>query len=255
MRAPENAQEIHLLSLLKAQFPYLAESYKSNLEALLDKVENGNEKEDLKPNLLLGNDNLAEAFFRIDLDLPVLFIISHPLSRFCAYRQYVIPLKNEQNFYADLAIIPIYFANYNRLSCLKLYGQEASGFFAANSRAIHNEDVAWRLDTQQSRPAQFSSMNFVLKQGTIENEVSPAFKTILSDYFKYGFWSHPKPGFSCNAHLIFSRENINHIHKVSKNIYIIRQIHEPRLERLAPYYSAWVQKALHSECSSSCLQV
>lgn len=235
-RSTERMEEIHLFPLLETQFPWLAKSYRENLAFLSAKAAN-------HPNLLWYNDDSGRLFFRVDLNLPALFILSEPLSRFRAYKQYILPIDEERRFYANLGIIPVYFANLNRISCIKFWGSQASDFFAPYSQPLRrDEDVVWRLDPAPSSPAQFSSMNFILRQGATENEVSPSVRAALSDYFKYAFWSFPRLGFACSAHIIHSRENINHILKVAKSVYLIKEIHESRNERLAPYYWARVQR-------------
>lgn len=234
--APKRAEEIHLFPLLEEQFPVMAKSYRENLAALAEKMDD-------YPNLQWYNDEVGPLFFRLDLDLPALFILSEPLSRFQAHKRYVVPIDTERSFYADLGIIPVYFANLNRISCVKLWGGQASNFFAPYSQPFRREeDVTWRLDPVADDPAQLSSMNFILKHKATENEVHDPIRSVLSDYFKYAFWSFPRPGFACCAHIIHSRENINHVLKVAKSIYVIKRVHEPRAEWLAPYYSAWVQR-------------
>ena len=236
LQAPERAQEIHLFPLLVKEFPTMAKSYRENLSALSTF---GTEN----PYICWYEDDSGNLFFRFNLDMPALFILSEPLSRFQAYKRYIIPINEERKFYADLGLIPAYFANLNRVSCINLWGTQASRFFAPYSQPLRGEeDIVWRLDPEASGPAQFSSMNFILKQKSIENEIPAPIRNALSDYFKYAFWSFPRPGFGCNAHVIHSRESIKHILKVAKSLYFINRIHEPRVERLAPYYSAWVQR-------------
>ncbi len=214
----------------------MAKSYRENLVAFSKRAETC-------PNLQWYEDAFGPLFFRLDLDLPSLFILSEPLSRFKAYKRYIVPIDSERSFYADLGIIPVYFANLNRVSCVNLWGSQAFGFFAPYSQPLRgDEDVIWRLDPVADNPAQLSSMNFILKQGATENEAHDVIKAALSDYFRYAFWSFPRPGFACCAHIIHSRENINHILKVAKSVYVIKDIHEPHVEWLAPYYNAWVQR-------------
>lgn len=225
-----------MFPLLAKQFPDVAKSYRDNLSAFSTKTGN-------HPSLRWYDDDSGHLFFRLDLNLPALFILSEPLSRFQAYKRYVIPIDAERKFYAGLALIPAYFANLNRISCINLWGTQAASFFAPYSRPLKGEeDVVWRLDPPVSNPAQLSSMNFVLKNGAIESEIPSPVKSALSDYFRYAFWSFPKPGFACNAHIIHTRDNINHILKVAKSIYLIKTIHDVRVERIAPYYSAYVQR-------------
>jgi len=214
----------------------MAKSYRENLYAL-SKTDAEN------PHLHWYENHSGHLSFRVNLDMPALFILSEPISRFKAYKQYIVPIDEERRFYADLGLIPAYFANLNRISCINLWGTQASSFFAPYSQPLMGEeDVFWRLDPEMSGPAQFSSMNFILKQKSTENEIPASIRNALSDYFRYAFWSFPRPGFGCSAHIIHSRETIKHILKVAKGLYFINKIHEPRIERLAPYYSTWVQR-------------
>jgi len=85
-------------------------------------------------------------------------------------------------------------------------------------------------------------MNFFLKRGAIEGKLPPSFKDALSAYFRFAFWSKPKLGFTCSPQIIHSRENVSHVLKVSKEVYLIRKIHEPKIEELAPGISPHVQR-------------
>jgi hypothetical protein len=232
----KRAEEVHLLPLLKDQFPEMADSYINNLKALLTKA-------DACSNLQWYTDNAEPLFFRFDIDMPAFFLLSEPLSRFQAYKQYIVPMSEEHKFYANLGIIPAYFANLNRISCVKLWGNQALGFFAPYSQPLRGENESvWQFGTGLDNPAKFSSLNFVLRNGATEADVPDYVRTALSDYFQYAFWSFPKKGFGSCAHIIHSRETINHILKVAKGLYLVKYINEARLERLGPYYYGWVQK-------------
>lgn len=230
------AEEFHLLQLLEQQLPDMAESYKNNLRLLLAKA-------DSCSNLQWCENNAGPLFFRFDVDLPAFFLLSEPLSRFQSYKQYVVPMDAEHKFYTNLGIVPAYFANLNRITCVKLWGNQALGFFAPYSQPLRGEgESTWQFGTGLDNPAKFSSMNFVLRNGAREIDVPDPIKTALSDYFQYAFWSFPRKGFGSCAHIVHSRESINHILKVAKSIYFIKYIHEACVERLGPYYSGWVQR-------------
>jgi hypothetical protein len=214
----------------------MAENYAHSLNTLFGKAESC-------PNLQWFAENSNPLFFRFDVGLPAFFLISEPLSRFHAYKQYILPINEEHKFYAGLGIIPAYFANLNRITCVKLWGDQALGFFAPYSQPMRNENESiWQFGTGTDNPAKFSSLNFVLRNGATETDVSDSIRAYLSDYFQYAFWSFPKKGFGSCAHIIHSRENINHILKVAKGVYLVKYIHEASQERLGPYYYGWVQK-------------
>lgn len=232
----KRVEETHLLPLLSAQFPDMAESYRNNLTALLENA-------DLSSVLHCYRDNLVPLFFRFDIQLPAFFMLSEPLSRFQAYKQYIVPVNNEHKFYASLGIIPVYFANLNRISCLKLWGNQAVGFFTPYSQPFREQNESiWQFGIGTNNVAEFSSLNFVIRNGADERKVPDLIRNAILNYFQYGFWSFPKKGFGSSAHIIHSRENINHILKVTKGIYIVKYLHEARAERLGPDYWGWVQR-------------
>jgi hypothetical protein len=219
----------------------MAKSYAEKIGAISAVTENSSFPN--YPNLHWCADGEGHRFFRLDFDLPALFSLSEPVSRFKAYRQYVIPISEEKKFYADFAMIPAYNSNMNRLTCIDLYGDQAATFFAAGSRPLQGADkVCWRFDPSSSSQAQFSSMNFILKWGAVEAQVPEAVSSAVSMYFQFAFWVLPRPGFASNAHLIHSRDNISRIMKVAKSLYIVRKIGEVHPERIAPYYTTLVQK-------------
>ena len=234
--AQKRFEEVHLLPLLAQQFPDMMESYRNNLKALLANA-------DLSSALRCYGGNSTPAFFRFNVQLPAFFLLSEPLSRFQVYKQYVVPINDEHKFYASLGIIPVYFANLNRISCLKLWGNQAIGFFAPYSQPLRlqNESI-WQFGNGSDTPSEFSSLNFVLRNGAEERKVTDLMRNAISNCFQYGFWSFPKSGFASSAHIIHSRENINHILKVTKGIYIVKYLHEARTERLGPDYWGLVQR-------------
>jgi len=188
-------------------------------------------------------DEAGRTFFRLDFDLPAIFMLSEPVSRFRAYRQYVVPISEESSYYASMALIPAYIGNFNRITCIDLYGDQAAAFFSAGSRPLqHDQKTFWRFEPSDGSPAQISSLNFVLKWNSVERELPDTLCSALELYFKLAFWVQPLRGFSCNAHLIHSRDNISRIMKVSKGLYIVREVGEVHPERIAPYYTALVQK-------------
>jgi hypothetical protein len=238
--SPASAKEYRIFSLLQTQFPGMAKSYRENITAIsntMDASPLGS-----MPSLHWYSDEAGRLFFRVNLDLPALFVLSEPVSRFQAYRQYVMRLDEERSYYADLALIPCYFGNFNRITCVDLYGSQAAKYFAPEARPLEGgHEVVWRLDPPSSTPAQFSSMNFVLKWASRDTEVSDTVRAVLSRYFQFSFWMTPKPGFTSNAHIIHSRDNISRIMKVAKSLYVVRKVGEPHPERISPYHTAIVQ--------------
>jgi hypothetical protein len=236
-----NAKEYRLLTLLETQFPWMAKSYADSINAISAATEAGRVANN--PSLHWCSDGQGRKFFRLDLDLPALFMLSEPVSRFKAYRQYVIPIDAERQYYANLALIPAYFGNFNRMTCIDLYGDEAAAFFAADSRPLQgSQEVFWRFEPSSPSPSQLSSLNFVLKWSAHERELTESVRAAMSLYFQHAFWVLPRRGFACNAHIIHSRDNISRIMKVAKSLYIVRSIGQVHPERIAPYHTSLVQK-------------
>jgi hypothetical protein len=236
-----NAKEYRLLSLLETQFPWMAKSYAEGVSSIAAAASDAAAPNN--PHLHWCTDVDGRKFFRLDLDLPALFMLSEPVSRFKAYRQYAVPIAEEKKYYADLALIPAYIGNFNRMTCIDLYGDQAAAFFAESSRPLQGEQkVFWRFEPSSPSPSQLSSLNFVLKWSSSEGELPDSFRSALSLYFQYAFWMLPKRGFTCNAHIIHSRDNISRIMKIAKSLYIVRRIGEVHPERIAPYYTSLVQK-------------
>lgn len=231
----KNFEENHLLPLLSQQFPDMAESYKNNLKMLV--------ANSYSALFRCYTYDSVPVFFRFSIEQPAFFMLSEPLSRFQACKQYSIPVNDEHKFYASLGIIPVYFANLNRITCLKLWGNQAVGYFTPYSQPLRQQNESiWQFGVGTANPSEFSSLNFVLRNGADERKVPDPVRNAILTYFQYGYWSFPKKGFGSSAHVIHSRENINHVLKVTKGIYILKYIHEARKERLAPDYWGWVQR-------------
>jgi hypothetical protein len=229
--APEHAEEIHVVSLLERLFPILAQSYKSNLDDLYRETSGGSGE---LANLRWQNDHFgSRLFFRLDFTLPTLCVLSESLSRFKKLNPYPITVADAK-YHAELAIIPVYLANLNMISCIKLWNKQAAGYFAPSSSPLRGPNIFWRFDHTGSAPAEYSSLNFVLRRGALEGNLSDSFRTSLLNYFQNGFWSLPKPGFTCCAHIIHSHDNITCVLKAAKTIYIIKRLHKESREELVP---------------------
>jgi len=154
-----------------------------------------------------------------------------------------VPIDEERKYYSAIGQVPAYFANLNRVVCFNLWGEQARDYFAPYSRPLQSEDESvWRLDPTLAGSVEISSMNFVLGGRSQQVETSETIKKIVADYLKFGFWCNPSAGFSSCAHIMHSRDTISQILKVAKGIYILDQIHPPRLEILSPYCKTWVQR-------------
>ena len=232
-KAPRGTQEIRILRLMRENFPELLEDY---LERLYEFRKKG------CPSLLWENTD-DPRFFKHNLKIPSINVLSEPLSRFREYKRVSVPISSIGQYHAPQGLIPCYSFNLNIMTCLKLWGSQAEDFFTPYAEPFRGEELAYyRFDPDRIRPPQFSSMNFILKNRGRLNSISAEMEKIVLKYFKYAFWSFPKSGFSCSPHIIHTNERIRRIFKVAKSLYVIKKIDRPRQEELSPGNWIWVQR-------------
>lgn len=159
--------------------------------------------------------------FRTASSFPVYIMLSHPICRFRSHRNYPI----RENFYiANLGLVPVFFSSMNTMSVLKLWGERATGFFnPTNSPLMDSSTVCWELP-QVSRPAEYSSMNFIVQNGADPQHAEPYLAEIFEKYFKIGYWNFPKVGFSPSTHFLHGRTAISSQVKIWKSLFIAREI-------------------------------
>src|SRR5208282_3333444 len=113
------------------------------------------------------------------------------------------------------------------MSVLKLWGERATGFFnPAHSPLNDSRELCWELPPA-SKPAEFSSMNFILQNGSDPQIVDPTLTTIFEKYFRLLFWEFPHLGFSPSTHFLHGSTKISSQVKISKSLYIIEAINKP----------------------------
>jgi len=172
---------------------------------------------------LTGSSTRTPIGFRVKLSgLPVHLLASHPISRFRRAMRYDI-WRGERDFCAALGIIPVYFAEFGVYTVLKLWGERARSFFASEEALSSEYETCWGLFPQDGG-CEFSSMNFLLRSHTREIQPNESTVELVRRGFVNGFWSFPRPGFACSAHLLHNQMRINTIIKVSKSVYSIERI-------------------------------
>lgn len=242
------AQEYNVIPALQEQFGGLHKSYLENLKNFIDKSKNISNIISPVHMLALQNDEHGNPFFfRANINIPSLFILSFPISRCFRYKKYPVPINEERRYYADLALIPAYCVSLNIFTCINFWGPRAADFRSPHARPLEGEEERFmRLDTQSTGPCQLSSLNFFLVGRGKENEIPPIIRTVLSNYLKYAFWSFPKKGFGSSAHIIHakesdSRQRIYRIIKIAKSIYLVKKIFNSETIRLPPHYKTLVE--------------
>jgi len=178
-------------------------------------------------NTIKNYDGVGNLAFRISFNYPVYIMLSHPICRFMSHRNYPI---RERIFIANLGLVPVFFSSMNIMTVLKLWGDKAESFFhPANSPLADTEIKCWELP-EASRSCDFSSMNFLLQQQSDPEEAEQKIAEIYEKYFRLGYWSFPRRGFSPSTHFLHGRTRISSQVKISKSLYVIKEIKE-RLRR------------------------
>ncbi len=228
-------KETRLLALMQRRFSHLASDYEERINCFSNSPNS--------PYLRL-RWNERKNSFRYNSDLPAILYISKSLSRFGKMLPYVVPVGQKRSYFAAHGMRPAYFFNLNRICCLELWGQRAADVFSPTSRPfLEGDEITRYYDTNRGNPLQFSSLNFVLGWGAPDVPAMPEVRKIVADYFNYAFWSFPKPGFSSNAHIFYSHDDVHSIIKVAKGIYRVRGIGKKRSERLAPDHYRYLRRA------------
>lgn len=191
-------QERHLLYILGTFNPNLARdcAYRANCCSYCESVQKS-----LKPRWIESRSGTLIGY-RLQLNDPYYFALSHPLSTFRRSEKYWVG-NEDAEFCAKLGMIPAYMLNLNRFTLLKLWGDTAKKLFVPTAEPIPEEGyVYWKLAPSISgRPAELSSMNFVLKQNadmlSYEGQACDSFE----DYFTFCFWSFPERTYVSNMDL------------------------------------------------------
>jgi hypothetical protein len=169
-------------------------------------------------------DKAGDLAFRTSFDFPLYIMLSHPICKFRSHRSYPV---GESVYIANLALVPVFFSSFNIMSVLKLWGERATGFFNPANSPLAGSDVrCWELP-EASKPAQFSSMNFILQNGTDPQSVNPALTEIFEKYFQFFYWAFPHRGFAPSTHFLHGRAKVSSQVKIAKSLYTIEDVRKP----------------------------
>ena len=230
-RSKQNVgEENHLINLLSAFDKTLALSYLAKVKGASDEIDKKGLWEVLQP---IKDQVLVDPIaFRIDLTEPTFVLLSHPICRLRARVPYAKQIEWERFFVTQLGIIPIYLVNLNFITVLKLWGDDAS---LASSSEVEKElekgDILLEL-SPAPKPAQYSSMNFVLRYNAPLNKAPQELLEPFEMYYRYLFWAFPGRGYTLSSHFLHRRTKITSFMKVTKSLYRISSIGNPTWVRV-----------------------
>jgi len=212
------AHENHLGPLLKNFNKNMYLDYATKANALISSL-----GDDVSSEIVLvkSSDLAGHIAFRIKFDSPVFVMLSHPICRFRRQRNYPV---REGSYIANMGLVPVYFVSLNSMTVLLLYGENTEGFFSpVNSPLSDTEAVSWELPPS-SRPAVYSSMNFILQNGSDPSVADDYIASICKQYFDFGYWPVPAKGFVPSTHFLHTRKRITTTVKVTKSLYVVDEI-------------------------------
>jgi hypothetical protein len=219
-------QEYNLLNLLYEFNHGMYVNYRNRLEGFSEIT-----KSLPNPPLLdwRYDRNGQPLFFRMEFNTPLHFMLSHPICRFKAPEDYPIR-RGDHTLCLKLAIVPAFCVTLNAFTVIKLWNQGAIALFSPTSDFLAEDKVFWEIPSpSQHLGPQYSSLNFILRYGADPRTAPTHYKDIMEMYFRYGFWSFPRPGFSCCTHMIHGSDHISTILKVAKSIYALGETFEEEI--------------------------
>jgi hypothetical protein len=215
----DDANEQHLAILLKKFSQKMYIDYVLKTEQIVKSCEDSRQLTELE--LIRTPDKTGDLAFRTAFDFPIYIMLSHPICKFRSHRHYPVA---EKVYIANLALVPVFFSSLNLMSVLKLWAEHATDFFnPANTPLADSDVVCWELPSA-SKPAEFSSMNFILQNRSEPQIADPILTAIFEKYFRLLYWSFPHLGFSPSTHFLHGRTTISSQVKTSKSLYIIEEI-------------------------------
>ncbi len=218
----DGTNEQHLAVLLKKFNQKMYIDYVLKTEQIVKSCGDSSQFTELE--VIKTPDQAGDLAFRTAFDFPVYIMLSHPICKFRSHRNYPV---GEKVYIANLALVPVFFSSLNLMSVLKLWGERATGFFnPANSPLADSGALCWELP-YASKPAEFSSMNFILQNGSDPQTVDPILTAIFEKYFQLLYWTFPHPGFSPSTHFLHGSTRISSQVKISKSLYLIEEINRP----------------------------
>lgn len=215
----DRGNEQHLALLLKSFSRNMYLSYINKTDIIINKYLSGENYSIFER--VRTPDGAGDIGFRIKFDYPVYITLSHPICRFRSHRNYPV---RERLFIVNLGLVPVFFSSLNEMTVMKLWGFRAEKFFnPANSPLADTEIKCWEMP-ESSTPLDFSSMNFIRQNGSEPVEASSRLTEIFEKYFRLGYWSFPRKGFSPSTHFLHGRARISSQVKISKSLYVIDEI-------------------------------
>lgn len=213
--------EQHLALLLKSFNKNMYLSYVSKVDRIINKCTSREIYSVV--DRIKTPDGAGDIAFRVKFEYPMYITLSHPICRFRSHRNYPV---HERFFIANLGLVPVFFSSLNEMTVLKLWGDRAEEFFNPQNRPLTNTETrCWEL-TESSTPSDFSSMNFVRQNGSSPKVADKRLADIYEKYFRLGYWSFPRKGFSPSTHFLHGRAHISSQVKITKSLYVIDEIDE-----------------------------
>ena len=215
-------EEYHLIKLLKDFDSSLAMSYLSKVRSAMKLIKEKGLFDTLDP---IKDGVLIDPIgFRISFREPVFLMLSHPICRLRTKVFYPREIEWEKFFVTHLGMVPIYLPSLNVITVLKLWGEES---YTVVSKPFQDEldkgDLLLEL-LPSSRPAQYSSMNFILQYGASKYKAADELLKPFQKYYRYGFWAFPGRGYTFSSHFLHKRTKITSFMKVTKSLYAVNSI-------------------------------
>lgn len=186
-------------------------------------------KESLKvePSIAKISDGGTTIAFRFTMPTPVYVMLSHPICRFRSSRKYVVNPTSERYFAAEMGLIPVYLASFNRMSMLKTWGETTKLFFDPNNAPMNeNSSVCWEIGPSERSPV-LSSMNFILKNTSPFTAADEATTSMMEKYFSNFFWELQFDT-SRSTHFLHFADKITGAINVSKTLFVVKEIRGTR---------------------------
>jgi len=211
--------EQHLALLLKSFSKNMYLNYVDKTDRIINKCIIGENYSSVER--IRTPDGAGDIAFRVKFDYPIYITLSHPICRFRSHRNY--PMR-ERLFIANLGLVPVFLSSLNEMTVLKLWGDRAEEFFNPQNSPLADTQIrCWEL-RESSTPADFSSMNFLRQNGSGPEVAGKRLTEIYEKYFRLGYWSFPKKGFSPSTHFLHGRTHITSQVKIAKSLYVIDEI-------------------------------
>lgn len=211
--------ENHLSLLLRNFNNNLYLSYMSKLNSLAPKLRDNDIRSEIE--FVKSHDLAGDIAFRMEFGFPVFVMLSHPICRFRSRRNYPI---REGTYIAQMGLVPVFFSSLNIMTVMILYDERTEGFFSPISSPLSDtEIICWELP-ESVRPATYSSMNFLLQNGSEARIAERYYGEACVKYFNFGYWAAPMPGFIPSTHFLHGRKQVTCIVKVAKSLLTVEEI-------------------------------